>query len=506
MAKITNTKTFMCKKTKRNIMNIKLILFILILFNIFLHANEDIFTLTKEEQKYLKENPIIKYTPDPNWLPYEALDKDGKHIGIFSDLLKLIEKKLNVKFEIIINKSWHEALILANENKIDMISGNPANLTLQKKFKAINSNISNPIVIIMKKGNKFISDLNYISDKNILLIKEYGYVSKLIKTYPHIKFKYAKNLQEALISISEGENDVLLASIASASYNISYLGLNNLSIVGRTNVDMEVTFFIKKDKEILFNIINKLITTKVKYSNLVNEVMKKWTLQGYVEKTNYTLIFKIISIFIIISLSGFIWNRQVSKSKNKIEKLNDKLREKVDELKELSITDSMTDLYNRRYFDKVFEQEIKRCKRSKHSLVLILLDVDKFKEYNDTYGHSKGDEVLIKISKSMKKISKRANDFAFRVGGEEFCLITSALDENEAYLYADKLREAIENNLIEHKNNPASQYVTASFGLVIAQFKENSKIKAEEIYIKADELLYKSKENGRNKIEQVIIK
>ena len=233
--------------------------------------------------------------------------------------------------------------------------------------------------------------------------------------------------------------------------------------------------------------------------------MKKWTLQGYVEKTNYILIFKIITVFIIITLLGFIWNSQLTKSKKKIEELNYKLKEKVDELNKLSITDSMTDLYNRRYFDKVFEQEIKRCNRSKRALILLLLDADKFKEYNDTYGHAKGDEVLISISSCMKKISKRANDFAFRVGGEEFCIITSDVNENDAYSYSNKLRESIENTLIEHKKNTASNYVTVSIGLVIVKFKENSLIKSSDIYKIADKALYKAKEKGRNKIEKIII-
>ena len=418
-------------------------------------------------------------------------------------MLILIEKKLNVKFEIILNKSWEEALSLTDENKTDMIAGSIYNLKLNNEFTAINTSLKNPIVIVMKKGHKYVSDLNHISNKKIILIKEYTYTSELIKAYPNIKFFYVNNLQDALISISEGENDILLASIAAATYNISYLGLNNLAIVGRTSVDMEVSFFIKKEEIILYNIINKLITTKFKYSNLVNQVMKKWTLQGYVEKTNYILIFKILIVFTIITLLGFIWNKQLSKSKKRIEELNYKLNEKIDELNKLSITDSMTDLYNRRHYDKIFEEEIQRANRYKHSLVFLLLDVDKFKEYNDTYGHSKGDKVLISISSCMKEITKRANDFAFRVGGEEFSLITSNLSEKDAYIYANKIRESIENTLIEHKYNTASNYVTVSIGLVIVNFKDKFTIKASDIYISADKALYKAKENGRNTIEKV---
>jgi len=212
-----------------------------------------------------------------------------------------------------------------------------------------------------------------------------------------------------------------------------------------------------------------------------------------------------MAVFSVLALIGFMWNRQLSTSRKKIQELNYKLNKKVEELEELSITDALTDLYNRRHFDRVFEKELQRCKRNKTNFVFILLDVDKFKEYNDTYGHAKGDEALISIASCLQDISKRANDFAFRVGGEEFALITSDISYEDAFFYARSLKQSIENKRIRHKNNTASKYISVSMGLVLLKFDVYSEHSFEAIYKCADELLYKAKQTGRNKIEKLCI-
>ena len=374
------------KCIRYNITNIIKINFLIIstlmlLFNTSLIAKQNSLNLTSEEKEYLRENPIIRYTPDPSWLPYEAFDKNGNHIGIISDILKLIEKKIDVKFDIVTNSSWDEALKMANSNEIDMITSDPSDTLLQNKFKAIDTYLTNPIVIIMKKDNPYVSNLNYLKDKKIVVVKGYGYVPELKLAYPEIKFKYEKNLQDALMTISKGKNDILLASVASASYNMFELGLSNLAIVGKTDINMKVAFFIKKENELLFNIINKVTSIKTTPNgSVMNEIMKKWTIQEYVEKIDYNLIFKIVIIFILIILVGLVWTRQMARSKEKISELNLKLEEKIEELEQLSITDAMTGLHNRRHFDKIFKQELQRCQRNKRTLVFSLFDVDILKD------------------------------------------------------------------------------------------------------------------------------
>ena len=181
------------------------------------------------------------------------------------------------------------------------------------------------------------------------------------------------------------------------------------------------------------------------------------------------------------------------------------LQEKIDELnqskralKELSITDEMTKLYNRRYFNEVFKKEFNRAKRENKSISFLMLDVDHFKLYNDVYGHQKGDNVLSKIGKVLNSFSKRAGDFAFRLGGEEFGIIFHENGAKQALKFANNLLKAVESLKIPHANNSASKFVTVSIGLVYKNIDKTTTVVT--IYKEADDSLYEAKKSGRNRV------
>ncbi len=164
----------------------------------------------------------------------------------------------------------------------------------------------------------------------------------------------------------------------------------------------------------------------------------------------------------------------------------------------LSITDALTNLFNRRHFDIIFKSEIKNSLRHKYILSFILLDIDFFKQYNDTYGHQAGDEALKKVSMCIKNTFKRPDDYSFRVGGEEFAVLFNVDEKKDALLLANKLRTNIESLCINHKSSEVSKYLTVSAGLI--QIKEKQKNETYELYKKADDALYIAKNKGRNKI------
>ncbi len=158
----------------------------------------------------------------------------------------------------------------------------------------------------------------------------------------------------------------------------------------------------------------------------------------------------------------------------------------------------MTMLFNRRYFDMIFDKQIKIQQRAKKNLIFIMMDIDHFKQYNDTYGHQAGDDTLIAVATSLKNISKRPDDLVFRLGGEEFGILCNGMDEKEAYKFAEKSRENIQNLEIKHKKNSASDFITISIGLVVIE--PAFKCEMNSIYKYADEALYESKQNGRNQV------
>jgi diguanylate cyclase (GGDEF)-like protein/PAS domain S-box-containing protein len=164
----------------------------------------------------------------------------------------------------------------------------------------------------------------------------------------------------------------------------------------------------------------------------------------------------------------------------------------------LSITDTLTTLYNRRQFNKSFEMELSKAESRKIPLSLILLDIDFFKYYNDYYGHPKGDEVLKKIGSLLNIISSNNNSYAFRIGGEEFALIVSNIAEDELKDLCEHILNQVASLHIEHKMSKISNILSISIGAVYVDKYEQSFHK-DELYTAADELLYKSKNEGRGK-------
>lgn len=172
------------------------------------------------------------------------------------------------------------------------------------------------------------------------------------------------------------------------------------------------------------------------------------------------------------------------------------LEEINETLKDLSLTDSLTGLKNRRAFDEVFSQEFNRARRQDYEFNLLIIDVDNFKKYNDKYGHKNGDFALSRIGKVLEKFSRRSNDFAFRYGGEEFVYITCFHDKQKLQKTAESIREAIQNLELKHELNPA-KVVTVSIGAVVSKDKTKSK---EDLFNLADDNLYLAKEEGRNRV------
>lgn len=168
------------------------------------------------------------------------------------------------------------------------------------------------------------------------------------------------------------------------------------------------------------------------------------------------------------------------------------------EVEKLSITDALTGLYNRRHYNEVFDSEFARRKRDGVPFLYLLMDLDHFKRYNDTYGHQKGDQVLVDFAACLQGCFKRAGDVLFRMGGEEFAAILQIKNEDEAEELINQVNIQLEKLNIEHIRNSAGSLMTASIGAcLVTDYSRN--YKEEQIYRMADEALYQAKSEGRDR-------
>jgi diguanylate cyclase (GGDEF)-like protein/hemerythrin-like metal-binding protein len=159
--------------------------------------------------------------------------------------------------------------------------------------------------------------------------------------------------------------------------------------------------------------------------------------------------------------------------------------------------DGLTELFNRRFLDSTLERELARCKRESKPLALIMVDIDHFKKYNDSYGHQAGDECLKAVARALQASAKRAGDLAARYGGEEFSLVLPDTDGDDALRMAEALRRAVAAMAMPHTQSDEG-VVTISLGLAVMAGQNYGT--AELLLRAADEALYYAKWGGRNRV------
>ncbi len=185
-------------------------------------------------------------------------------------------------------------------------------------------------------------------------------------------------------------------------------------------------------------------------------------------------------------------NNELSSITRELSKKNMKLEKANQRIKELSRKDSLTDLYNRRAFMEYFEKQLAQSQRHQHRLSLIIADIDDFKEINDTYGHSAGDDVLESLGQLLNQ-ETRKEDMAARVGGEEFAILLTKTDTTNACNYAERFRQKLKSIKLES----IPETVTLSFGITAIRPDDD----LDSLYKRSDEALYKAKEAGKDRIE-----
>ena len=177
---------------------------------------------------------------------------------------------------------------------------------------------------------------------------------------------------------------------------------------------------------------------------------------------------------------------------------NRQLRDARRQLTDLANVDELTGLGNRRLVNKVLQEEINRARRVGGQISLILLDVDFFKNYNDTYGHPAGDTVLQQLADLMQRAATRAGEVVARYGGEEFLLILPGASESSAVRTANRLKELVIEERIPHGTSKVAEFITVSQGVITVSPDANTQ--PMELVQAVDECLYKAKDSGRNAI------
>ncbi|MCW8955143.1 MAG: GGDEF domain-containing protein, partial [Sulfurimonas sp.] len=262
-------------------------------------------------------------------------------------------------------------------------------------------------------------------------------------------------------------------------------GANSPSL-GMNMIDGELKYltiidsFIDKDSS---NMKLMLLTDASTYANHENKLLTTAASTS------------IIALLFALFTSRLIYYTAIEQSRKEKERLEHLVSIRTKEIELLSQTDALTGLWNRRHLEESLDIEFKRARRYNHDMSIMMIDLDHFKNINDTYGHMAGDEVLRQISTRIKEC-QRETDFIGRYGGEEIVVILPETDLETSAQIADSILKTIAAKPVKFESD--SIPVTTSIGISCLR-KEHSSYPM--IFAEADEALYKAKENGRNRVE-----
>ncbi len=309
---------------------------------------------------------------------------------------------------------------------------------------------------------------------------------------PIVKLQIILDNYQEIISCKTNKHNCIIEkekNVILQEWNYYYQAFKNKDervVVDTINAEI-INSFNEKRIEVLKNILNR-VDFLIQYETQIAFKERKKFLEDYENMKSY-LFYSILTILLLSFIVIAYIILQVIKKDKQLTILNTKY--KMD-----SITDSMTKLHNRKYFDNIFDNMPFIANANNWRCAFIMVDIDYFKQYNDTYGHDMGDVALKKVASTLKEYFDKKYEFVFRLGGEEFGVILFDVDEDSLENCLKDINYKILELEIEHKNSKILDIVSISMGAII--YEPHTYISANKLYKLADECLYKSKENGRN--------
>jgi diguanylate cyclase (GGDEF)-like protein len=300
----------------------------------------------------------------------------------------------------------------------------------------------------------------------------------------------------ALLYLEKYKNITLAAKLATANimffllFFIYTLESAHFSLIWTLFLPIFATLANGKKIGLIFSVVFYSILFSIAYQNIGIWQNGEWLFQDW---------FRLVFASTILTIAMYMNESAQEESDNKLQTIRAREKEYIQTLREKSIKDELTNLYNRHYYNEMIPKLMNLAKRNNHYITFFILDIDYFKNYNDEYGHIKGDETLVKVASVIQKHIQRGDDFVFRLGGEEFAGIIISDNYEKTHDWVMKVCSIIEDLHIEHSASKISQYLTVSIG--IATVSHTEKYTMDHLYGFADKALYKAKNDGRNRGE-----
>ena len=288
-------------------------------------GKENAVALSLEERAYLKEKQSIKMCVLPNYLPYSKIDKKDNFIGITSDLINIIAKKLDTKFVLVPTQSWQESLDNIKEKRCDIL---PLAVETESRKSYLNFTkfyATQPLVVVTKQDTGFIDNAENLRGKKIAVVGSYATVEIINKKYPFLDLVKVSSLKEGLQSVRKGETFAYLDFLSTVSYSIFKYHYADIKIAGKLDIDMQMSVASRVDEPLLNEVIQKGL--RAISSRERQDVYNKWISVRVEQVVNYKYLKEILVLFLVVVLASLFWTRKLSLANRKLKENEKKLHE-----------------------------------------------------------------------------------------------------------------------------------------------------------------------------------
>lgn len=304
-----------------------------IIGKIAIYQDDNINTLsfTSKEQDYIKNKKEITMCIDPNWMPYEGIE-NGKYIGIGAEYIKLFSKKLNIDFKLIKTKTWQESKENAKAKVCDILPLSSSSDKRKEFMHITRPHLQEAIVLVTKMNENFIVNLEELKNKKIGITNGYSIIKTFKLKYPYLKLIETQNIQDGLKMVAKGKLFGQIDAISTMNYYIQKEFPDKLKISSKLNDTYDLGIASSKDDIILHNIFQKLVSSISDEEH--NKIYYKWNSERLiVKKSDYTMVFQLLTFFILIIFLILYWNRKLKKAVDartlEIKLINESLEEKI---------------------------------------------------------------------------------------------------------------------------------------------------------------------------------
>ena len=482
--------------------------------------------LTDDERNLLKSLPLL-HVRIGDYPPFHFND-EGMAKGLGVEYIALVSEiyKLDLDFVAMAYKDSFESM--KNEDGIAIQPG--WHFTHERNGIAIftQSYVNSPYVIFKRIDSPKILGMNDLSNKKIVIESGYALQRILEQRSPKLTLHTVKTSTQALESLSSGESEIYIGNLMVGYYLIKSLGLSNIEVTAPTQIPPNVLHIAtRRDMPQLAALFDKVMSAmtneehRILKNHWLNTEVKGLISMRDVFRYSSLVIATVSTFLVVIGIFTIRRLRREVKTRKRVERSLSKARNSLEEdvksrtrelslayeelkqsnakLESMSVHDSTTGISNRRKFDQTLTIEWRYSTRTQSNLSLIMIDIDYFKQYNDSYGHLKGDECLKKIAMILESAVTRKTDLVARYGGEEFVILLHDTNLKEATKIAEKCRRLVSESNIIHQQSTIADHLTISLGVCSIVPAPNSEPTV--LIETADTLLYRAKENGRNRVE-----